>query len=191
MADHIVFNIPLPNIEEIIGTHQFTQLGIRYSKQQKQPMWGAVTMYIAVHKKVIPDDTPLFHQVMENEHTDEGNHIFISLSKIGDVLRAPAHARTITFTRLETSGNFTFQTTISKKSNTLLKCHNVKRAANIEDGIIELIAAHRKHGKRLHLVKNHRWLRSNNDQTLFRAYPSNNVNNVWMCGDSVFLAHLL
>lgn len=193
-ADHIAFNIPLPNVQEIVGDITFSEMGISYVKQQKKPMWGTVTLYMAVKKENVPDDALLFHQVMANDNMEEGNHIFISLSKLGDLKRAPAYARTI---NVSTHTSVDHWLNLSKEQYKLQKQAYIDKMLTgvkqvfpqIEDGIIELIAGtpkswetftSRKHG----IVGGYA---QTNDQTLFRALSHRtNVKGLWLCGDSVF-----
>jgi hypothetical protein len=53
-------------------------------------------MYFALEERVIPSDSPLFQQVLTGKGVAEGEHVFLSLSKKGDTLRAPDGYRTLT-----------------------------------------------------------------------------------------------
>lgn len=193
-ANHLVFNIPFLNIKEIIGDELFSQMGIRYTKQMQKPMWGTVTLYMAVKKEVIPDDTLLFHQVMEDHNMDEGNHIFISLSKLGDTNRAPSYARTVnvsTHTEVTQWMNLSKEQYKQKKQAYVDKMlASVKRVfPHIEEGMIELIAGTPKTWETFTSRKNGivGGYAQTNDQTLFRAVSHRTkLDGLWICGDSVF-----
>lgn len=193
-ADHLVFNIPLPNIQEIVGTTTFEQMGIRYKRKVHQPMWGTFTLYMAVKKEVIPDDTPLFHQVMASDNMEEGNHIFISLSKLGDTKRAPAYARTVnvsTHTSLDEWKNLSKEAYEQKKQAYVEKMvQGVKHAfPAIEEGMIQLLPGTPRTWETFTSRKNGMvgGYAQTNEQTLFRALSHRtNVNGLWICGDSVF-----
>lgn len=194
LADHLVFNVPLPNIQEIIGDATFKEMGARYEKQMTQPMWGTFTLYMAVKREVIPDETLLFHQVMENDKMDEGNHIFISISKLGDEKRAPAYGRTVnvsTHTSLSEWMNLSKGEYEAKKKRYVDKMlRGVKRVfPHIEEGILQLLPGTPKTWETFTSRKNGRvgGYAQTNEQTLFRALSHRTkVKGLWICGDSVF-----
>ncbi|MDX8289157.1 NAD(P)/FAD-dependent oxidoreductase [Metabacillus indicus] len=97
-ADYIICNLPLPGFISLLSADLIMQLSKAYRKKQPLQQWGTMTLYLTVKEEVIPENFPLFHQVMDNDSGDmtEGHHLFLSVSKKEDARRAPAGYRTMT-----------------------------------------------------------------------------------------------
>ncbi|TDL77816.1 phytoene desaturase family protein [Peribacillus frigoritolerans] len=97
-ADYVICNLPLPSFTKILSPELLHSLSKSYAKKETQSQWGTMTLYMTVKEKLLPEDFPLFHQVIDNHSGKlaEGHHIFLSISKKNDKLRAPAGFRTMT-----------------------------------------------------------------------------------------------
>ncbi|WP_416149812.1 phytoene desaturase family protein [Salipaludibacillus sp. HK11] len=98
-ADHVVLNIPLGGIGDLLEPKEY-QIIKPALKKKEDPLkqWGSFTTYLSLKEEVIPASTNLFHQVMVNPEAEPtgANHFFMSLSEKGDLLRAPDGYRTMT-----------------------------------------------------------------------------------------------
>lgn len=97
-ADHVVFNVPVKNIKNLLQEKDYQQIKPNLKdRETSSEQWGAFTMYLSF-EDILPENTPLFQQVLRDPALppDAENHFFISLSRKGDLLRAPAGYRTLT-----------------------------------------------------------------------------------------------
>ncbi|MBL8046281.1 MAG: FAD-dependent oxidoreductase [Anaerolineales bacterium] len=71
---------------------------LRREVAQREPTWGAFTLYLGLDTSQLPANTPTHHQVVLNpgQPLGETNSVFISLSEAQDVARAPAGMRAAT-----------------------------------------------------------------------------------------------
>jgi C-3',4' desaturase CrtD len=94
-APRVVANLPIWNVSSLVAAD--------VSRQMKRPLdkagmgWGAFTLYLGVRAEVIPNDTPLNHQVLLEYGApfDDGNSAFLSLSDVDDRASAPPGRRTL------------------------------------------------------------------------------------------------
>ncbi|WP_226669960.1 FAD-dependent oxidoreductase [Metabacillus litoralis] len=193
-ADHVVCNLPIPNLVQLLEPSFIKNLSNSYQRKTDASHWGTMTLYLAMKEEVIPPNTPLFQQILQGEHHEmsEGNHLFLSLSKYGDTKRAPAGTRTLTVsthTNLElwrTKENYDqYKNTLSRKM-----MEGVKKAfPTIEEGMIHFIegaprAWERFTGRQLGMVGGFAQTKEN---ALFNSLSHRTgIKNLWTCGDSVF-----
>lgn len=98
-ADHVVLNVPLAGIEELLSANDYKKIKSSFEKKvDPMKQWGTFTTYLAIKEEAIPKEINLFHQVMVDpgEEPLGSNHFFMSLSEKGDTLRAPKGYRTMT-----------------------------------------------------------------------------------------------
>ncbi len=92
----VVFNLPLDLASRLLARPLEGRLEALESRSRA--VWSACTAYLAIDRGAIPDDSPLFHQVLGDYHRPihDGNNVLISLSPVGDPGYAPPHARVAT-----------------------------------------------------------------------------------------------
>jgi phytoene dehydrogenase-like protein len=68
------------------------------SERRSRAGWSAFTGYLAIDRDAVPDDTPLFHQVLQSydRPLHEGNNALISLSPVADPGYGPPLERVAT-----------------------------------------------------------------------------------------------
>jgi phytoene dehydrogenase-like protein len=69
---------------------------LRRLSSRPEDGWGAFMVYVGLDDSVIPQDTPLHHQIILRRPLGEGNSVFASLSPAWDASRAPAGHRALT-----------------------------------------------------------------------------------------------
>jgi phytoene dehydrogenase-like protein len=95
-SEHVVSNLPLEKLLGLLEERIVQNLSPKIKEKKDKEQWGVFTMYFALEERVIPSDAPLFQQVLTGKGVAEGEHVFLSLSKKGDTLRAPDGYRTLT-----------------------------------------------------------------------------------------------
>ncbi|MGG4489694.1 phytoene desaturase family protein [Metabacillus idriensis] len=97
-ADYVICNLPLPSFTKLLSPELKQSISKSYIKKETHSQWGTMTLYMTVKEELIPENFPLFHQVIDNHSgkLTEGHHIFLSISKKNDTLRAPDGFRTMT-----------------------------------------------------------------------------------------------
>ncbi|MBM7605000.1 C-3',4' desaturase CrtD [Metabacillus crassostreae] len=193
-ADHVICNLPIPNLVQLLEPSLLKNLSNSYQRKTDASHWGTMTLYLAIKEEVIPNDTPLFQQVLQGKihEMSEGNHLFLSLSRYGDTKRSPAGTRTLT---VSTHTNLDlwrskehydqYKETLSKKM-----IEGVKKAfPSIEEGMIHFIegaprAWERFTGRQQGMVGGFAQTKEN---ALFNSLSHRTgIPNLWTCGDSVF-----
>lgn len=92
-AEKVIANLPVWNIPGLIRGKTVSNAPLKRAGEG----WGAFTCSIGAHRSVIPDDTPLNHQVLMDFNTAfrDCNSCFLSLSEPDDRLSAPEGRRTL------------------------------------------------------------------------------------------------
>jgi C-3',4' desaturase CrtD len=95
-ASQVVFNLPLDRAAALLGRPLDGALGRR--ERQSRAEWSAVTGYLAIDRDAVPDDAPLFHQVLRDHEAPihGGNNVLVSLSPPGDASYGPGSVRVAT-----------------------------------------------------------------------------------------------
>ncbi|WP_165227292.1 phytoene desaturase family protein [Aquisphaera insulae] len=104
-AREVVFNLPLDLAARLLGRDLEGPLA--RAERKSRAVWGAFTGYLAIDRAAIPDDSPLFHQVLRDYDAPihDGNNILVSLSPAGDEGYGPPRARIVTMsTHTELAG---------------------------------------------------------------------------------------
>ncbi len=95
-ARHVALNLPLDLAARLLDRTLAGRLS--RCEQRSRAVWSAFTGYLAIDRTAVPDDTPLFHQVLQSYEppTHDGNNVLISLSPLGDTGYGPSHVRVAT-----------------------------------------------------------------------------------------------
>jgi C-3',4' desaturase CrtD len=96
IARQVAFNLP---IDRAVGLLQGPLEGrLRKKEEKSRAAWGAFTGYVAIDRQAIPDDSPLFHQVLGDydKTIHDGNNVLDSLSPLGDPGYGPPEVRVAT-----------------------------------------------------------------------------------------------
>jgi C-3',4' desaturase CrtD len=89
----VAFNLPLDRAAALLRWPLEGRLAS--GERRARAIWSAVTAYIAIDRRAVPDDTPLFHQVLRRYDgpIHDGNNVLISLSPVEDEAYGPAEVR--------------------------------------------------------------------------------------------------
>jgi phytoene dehydrogenase-like protein len=92
----VVFNVPLDLAARLLGRSLEGRLG--RCERRSRAAWSAFTGYLAVDRRAVPDDAPLFHQVLRDyeQPLHDGNNVLVSLSTPGDEGYGPDDVRVAT-----------------------------------------------------------------------------------------------
>ncbi len=95
-ARQVAFDLPLDRAAALLGRSLEGRLGRR--EAQSRAAWSAVTGYLAIERGAVPDDSPLFHQVLQSydRPIHDGNNVLISLSTPEDPGYGPKDVRVAT-----------------------------------------------------------------------------------------------
>lgn len=93
---HVVFNLPLDLAARLLDRPLSGRLE-RFERKSRAA-WSAFTAYLAIDRAAVPDDSPLFHQVLQSydRPLHDGNNVLISLSPIDDAGYGPPGVRVAT-----------------------------------------------------------------------------------------------
>ncbi|WP_338780017.1 FAD-dependent oxidoreductase [Metabacillus sp. FJAT-52054] len=193
-APHFISTVPVQNLLELMDEPLKKKIGLRYEKKAQSRQWGTMTLYLAVKEDIIPDGTPLFQQVLTDEHGQmaEGAHLFLSLSSKEDRLRAPEGYRTL---NVSTHTDLALWDTKEKydaykKQLRHKMIDGVKKALPlIEKGIVKEEIGAPKAWERFTKRKDGMvgGLPQTLDHALFNSLSHRTgVKGLWVCGDSIF-----
>jgi C-3',4' desaturase CrtD len=95
-ARQVAFNLPLDLAAGLLSRPLVGRFGGQERKSRAQ--WGAFTGYLAIDRAAVPDDSPLFHQVLQSYDLPphDGNNVLVSLSSPGDPGYGPDDVRVAT-----------------------------------------------------------------------------------------------
>ena len=95
-AKQVVFDLPLDRAAGLLGRSLGGALGRR--ERKSRAAWSAVTAYLAIDRAAVPDDAPLFNQVLQwyDRPIHDGNNVLISLSTPDDPGYGPPGVRVAT-----------------------------------------------------------------------------------------------
>ncbi len=96
LARQVAFNLPVDLAASLLGRTLGGQL--RRDERKSRAAWSAFTGYLAIDRAAIPDDGPLFHQVLRDydRPIHDGNNVLVSLSPPGDPGYGPPDVRVAT-----------------------------------------------------------------------------------------------
>ncbi len=95
-ARQVAFNLPLDLAAGLLRRPIQGRLASMEGKSRAA--WGAVTAYLAIDRAAVPDDSPLFHQVLQSydRPIHDGNNVLVSLSPPDDPGYGPPGVRVAT-----------------------------------------------------------------------------------------------
>lgn len=95
-ARQVAFNLPIDLAVSLLDRRLTGRLG--RLERQSRARWSAFTAYLAVRREAVPDDGPLFFQVLRRYDAPihDGNNALVSLSPPGDPGYGPEHVRVAT-----------------------------------------------------------------------------------------------
>lgn len=105
-ARQVAFNLPLDLAATLLGRDLDGRLGRR--ERGSRAVWSAFTGYVAIDRSAVPDDTPLFHQVLRDydQPIHNGNNVLVSLSPSGDEAYGPPDVRVATMSTHTAPGDW-------------------------------------------------------------------------------------
>lgn len=193
-ADHVICNAPIQALPNIMNPDLYNQLSPGLKKRSKQDTWGTMTLYISLDETHLPEDFPLFQQLMspEGKSHDEGNHLFLSVSDQSDRKRAPAGFRTLTVsTHINlTSWKAKSQYDLNKTLFTEKMLQTIRYYyPSIDDAIVDVYPGAPKAWERYP----HRpggvvggFAQTRTHSLFLSLSHRTSLKNFWLCGDSVF-----
>lgn len=97
-ADFVIANTTPWNLNDLLGEN--SPRSLRREVSRRKLGWGAFVLHLGVNADVIPTDFPDHHQIIGDMTSPLGetNSIFMSLSPVWDVSRAPVGQRAVTIT---------------------------------------------------------------------------------------------
>ncbi len=95
-ARQVAFNLPLDLAARLLNRP--VEGSLRPLEEKSRAAWGAVTAYLAIDRRAVPDDSPLFHQVLQDydRPIHDGNNVLVSLSPLEDPGYGPPDVRVAT-----------------------------------------------------------------------------------------------
>jgi phytoene dehydrogenase-like protein len=95
-ARQVIFNLPLDLAARLLGRGLEGRLG--RLERRSRAAWGAFTGYLAIERDAVPDEGPLFHQVLRDydRPPHDGNNVLVSLSSPDDPGYGPSDVRVAT-----------------------------------------------------------------------------------------------
>ncbi len=105
-ARQVAFNLPLDLAARLLARPVLGRLGAR--ERQSRAAWSAFTGYVAIDRAAVPDDSPLFHQVLRayDRPIHDGNNVLVSLSAPGDEGYGPPGVRIATMSTHTAPGDW-------------------------------------------------------------------------------------
>ncbi len=96
MTRQVAFNLPLDLAARLLARPISGRLASR--EQKSRAAWSAFTGYLAIDRRAVPDDSPLFHQVLQayDRPIHDGNNVLVSLSPLEDPGYGPPDVRVAT-----------------------------------------------------------------------------------------------
>ncbi len=96
LARQVAFNLPLDLAARLLDRP--LSGGLARSERKSRAAWSAFTGYLAIGRDAVPDETPLFHQVLQSydRPLHDGNNVLVSLSPVEDEGYGPPTVRVAT-----------------------------------------------------------------------------------------------
>ena len=92
----VAFNLPLDLAARLLDRPLAGR--VARAERKSRAAWSAFTGYLAIDRAAVPDDTPLFHQVLQSydRPLHDGNNVLVSLSPVDDEGYGPSSVRVAT-----------------------------------------------------------------------------------------------
>ncbi len=105
-ARQVAFNLPIDLAARLLGRPIEGLLGKKEVKSRAA--WSACTAYLAIDRRAVPDDSPLFHQVLQSydRPIHDGNNVLVSLSPLEDPAYGPPDVRVATLSTHTAPGDW-------------------------------------------------------------------------------------
>lgn len=105
-ARQVALNLPLDLAAGLLGRGLEGRTGRREARSRA--VWSAFTGYVAFDRSAVPDDAPLFHQVLRDyaRPIHDGNNVLVSLSPPGDGGYGPPGERVATMSTHTAPGDW-------------------------------------------------------------------------------------
>ncbi|PFA70753.1 FAD-dependent oxidoreductase [Bacillus sp. AFS015802] len=193
-ANHVVCNVPVQSLGTLFHSKYSPKLEAYLKGKDREAVWGTMSLYMLLKEEALPDTLPLFSQICTSPagNMTEGDHLFLSLSHPNDRKRAPEGFRTMTVsthTKLENwntkekydSYKVTLQEKMMEALETIIPF--------LRDGLADTYpgapgAWERFTGRPGGIVGG---FPQTVDHALFNSLSHRTpLENIWMCGDSVF-----
>jgi phytoene dehydrogenase-like protein len=83
-ACQVAFNLPIDRATHLLGRPVDRELTAK--ERKSRAAWSAVKAYLAIDRRAVPDDSPLFHQLLRSYDgpIHDGNNVLVSLSPLED-----------------------------------------------------------------------------------------------------------
>jgi C-3',4' desaturase CrtD len=96
LARQVAFNLPLDLAARLLDRP--LSGGLARSERKSRAAWSAFTGYLSIGRDAVPDETPLFHQVLQSydRPLHDGNNVLVSLSPVEDEGYGPPTVRVAT-----------------------------------------------------------------------------------------------
>ncbi|MCR8846782.1 NAD(P)/FAD-dependent oxidoreductase [Rossellomorea sp. SC111] len=193
-ANHIVCNVPVQSLKDLFPPQYAPKFKNYIKGKERASLWGTMTLYMLLKEESLPEGLPLFSQICTSPdgNMTEGDHLFLSLSHPDDRKRAPEGFRTVTVsthTRLE-----------NWDSKEKYDCYKRTLKKKMLDSIELVIPSIRSNLIQFYPGAPKAWERytgrpggivggfpQTNDHALFNSLSHRTpLENIWVCGDSVF-----
>jgi C-3',4' desaturase CrtD len=120
IARQVAFNLPLDLASQLLRRPVAGKFGS--DERKSRAAWSAFTGYLAIDRRAVADDSPLFHQVLQayDQPIHDGNNVLISLSSLEDAGYGPPGVRVATMsthTRPDDWASLDQDAYISKKAD--------------------------------------------------------------------------
>ncbi|MBM7702185.1 FAD-dependent oxidoreductase [Metabacillus iocasae] len=193
-ANHLICNIPIHNLKQVLEPNVYDALPNRLKQKASLPQWGTFTMYMAIEEEVLPENIELFHQVLASEagNMTEGDHIFLSLSDKSDEWRAPKGMRTLTASTHIDLTNWEDKALYEKQKREMQEkmLKMIKTVIpDLNEGVIHQIPGAPKAWERFtsRVDGGVGGFPQTIEHTLFKSISHRTgMNGLWLCGDTIF-----
>ncbi|ASI34985.1 FAD-dependent oxidoreductase [Exiguobacterium sp. N4-1P] len=191
LADVVIGALPLEAMQRLVSPPLLRTLKRTYARQRKLAQWATFTYYAAFPEKLVTSDSA-FRQI-HDERLPSG-HAFLSLSRSGDIKRAPEGVRTLTMSCHVPIGYF-------DATDNVHYGHQIERMQDVFETIVEQeFPSFREQAIERHPGGPGAWVRYTSrpdggvggypqlrSTSLFRAASfRTGVPNLYVIGDTVF-----
>ncbi|MHA7139253.1 FAD-dependent oxidoreductase [Rossellomorea arthrocnemi] len=193
-ANHVICNVPVQNLEKLFPPNYMKILKNYGKGKDNGAMWGTMSLYMLLREESLPGSLPFFQQICTSPagNMTEGDQLFLSLSHPRDRQRAPEGFRTLTVSTHTNLSHWDTKVKYDSYKETLqMKMIDAIETVipSIRDSLVDLYPGAPKAWERFTsrpsgIVGG---FPQTNDHALFNSLSHHtDLENVWVCGDSVF-----